>query len=90
MPNEGIKQMSDDHPFIARLQHALGEDAGVGHVVSRQFATYSPIERRELIRKTEDLISSGESEANLRQRAQLMQFNRGLREIDTALRKANR
>ena len=51
--------MSDPHPFIKRLQNALGAvDASVEDV----FVGYSPLDRAEILRQTELIISDQTSE----------------------------
>jgi hypothetical protein len=82
--------MHDSHPWLKHLQdHFLTDDPEQRDQTALQsFTKYSPHERTDIIRLTDQAI--GDVDVNLRQRSQLMQFSTKLKVANSLLRKVGR
>jgi hypothetical protein len=83
--------MTDPHPQIKRIMDAIGSDSheDVDVVSVANFMTLNPADRATVLARCDD-IAGADDDTHLRQKAQVLQLTRTMRQADHALRRAGR
>lgn len=81
----------DSHPAIKHLEDRLGtnDPFTLDQVALRNFTAYDPIARQEIIETTDAAISADDG-VSLRQKSQLLAFNRKLKTANALLKRSGR
>ena len=80
---------SEDHPLISHLLAASGVDALPEESIAAELLFLDPATRSQVLHKTKGWIMEDDG-VSLRRKAQLMNLDRQMRQIDRDMRKAGR